>query len=375
MPQILERTLSRTRMEAACDPEARLSALLGPRFAKYRRDFARAESGARPPAPLHLDVDVATTCQLACPMCPAGGAFVPDFPGMGLFLDESLYQAALREGEKLNLPSLRLGMTGEPLLVPDVDRWAAEAKAAGLIDIALITNGQKLDAEMSLRLVESGLTRLMISVDAATRETYAKARPGGDFDLLVENIETFLAVRFASGSPLPLLRLSFVVMALNRHEIEAFRAKFSQMADWLVFQDYLDLSGDPSLAVQEARPSVSTGAPREIRTGPGPGRGHENEAKAKPGRGHESKAKPVRCPDPFTRLALMADGGLFPCCSDFARLAPLGWFPADSLESAWRSAAAEAIAKNLDHESCHKCLAASKRGAPDSDKKAAGRAS
>jgi MoaA/NifB/PqqE/SkfB family radical SAM enzyme len=290
-----------------------------------------------------LDVDVTTTCQLACPMCPAGGSFESDFPGMGLFLDERLYQEALREAERLSMPSIRLGMTGEPLLISDIDRWAGEAKAAGFIDLALVTNGQLLSAEKSTLLIEAGLTKLMVSVDAATPETYAKMRPGGDFERLVENLEDFLAVRFAKSSRLPLLRLSFVVSSLNRSEMEAFRAKFSALADWLVFQDYLSLSPDPSLA------------PAGL---PGPATGKAPEP-------------PVRCPDPFARMALLSDGGLFPCCSDFARLAPLGRMPKDSIESVWRSPAAESLAGDPSHPSCRKCLAASSRGKPYTETTAA----
>ena len=343
MPQIQERTLSRVAIEAAADPETRLAALIGPRFAKYRRDFALAESGLRPPAPLHLDVDATTTCQLACPMCPAGGSFETIFPGMGLTLDEKLYQTALKEAEKLSMPSMRLGMTGEPLLIPDIDRWAKEAKSAGFIDVALITNGQLLTPEKSRELIESGLTRLMISVDAASSETYAAMRPGGDFELLVENIESFLAVRFALGSRLPLLRLSFVMSRLNRFEAGAFRLKFSHLADWLVFQDYLDLSGNPALAPERSKNesfSESQRASEKEKTGGAP--------------------KAI-CPDPLARIALLADGGLFPCCSDFARLSPLGRLPESSIESVWRSGKAERIAKSLDHPSCQKCLAALSR--------------
>jgi molybdenum cofactor biosynthesis enzyme MoaA len=158
-------------MEAVADPEARLSAMLGPRFAAYRRAFAAAEAGLRPSAPLHLDIDVTTICQLACPMCPTGGADGLHFPGLGLVMGEGLYQTALREAAELGVPSIRLGMTGEPLLIPDIDRWVAEARAAGMIDIGLITNGQSLTDEMALRLIMAGLTRLMISVDAATAAT------------------------------------------------------------------------------------------------------------------------------------------------------------------------------------------------------------
>jgi MoaA/NifB/PqqE/SkfB family radical SAM enzyme len=331
--------LRRQTTEAAADPEGMLASILGPRFAAYRRAFKDAEAGARPPAPLHLDIDVTTVCQLSCPMCPAGGAFESGFPGLGLSLDENLYQSVLREAQSLGIPSLRLGITGEPLLNPDIDRWAAEAGAAGFIDVSLITNGRLLSPEMSLRLVKAGLTRLMISVDAASSETYARVRPGGDFKALTENIEAFVAIRAALGSELPLLRLSFVNLDANRHETGAFRERFIETADWLVFQDHLDMAAETSgRAITPA-------------SGPKSPRPSSPSSPSSPSRS--------RCPDPLTRLAVHADGGLFPCCSDYGRLAPLGRLPADSLESVWRSPQAVSLSLDNDHRSCRRCLAAS----------------
>jgi hypothetical protein len=117
-------------------------------------------------------------------------------------------------------------------------------------------------------------------------------------------------------------------MALNSHETGSFQREFSPLADWLVFQDYLDLAGDPDLV------------PNPSRTEPGRRNG---------GRG---------CPDPLTRLAILADGGMFPCCSDFARLSPMGRLPGDTIAGVWRSRAAEELSRNQNHPSCQLCLAA-----------------
>jgi len=296
--------LKRSRLEAAQDPEAHLGRLLGPAFADYRRRFREAEAGRRPPAPLHLDVDVTTACNFRCPMCPAGqsGHF---FPGLtrGLFMDHELYRQALAEGAALGLPSLRLGLTGEPLLIDDIHQWVAEAKGAGCLDISLITNGALLTPELSRKLLEAGLTRLMVSVDAARPETYARVRPGGCWEILRENLSAFLAVRRAAGSELPLLRLSFVEMKTNLAERDLFQELFAPQADYLSFQRYQNILGLP-----------------ETDFAPAP------------------EADPAAfCAEPFTRLALQADGGLFPCCSDFGRQAPLGRFPQNSLAEVWNS--------------------------------------
>jgi len=327
----MNQALVRSTLKSGADPNATLAALLGPAFGEYRRRWAEAEQGRRPAAPLHLDVDVSTACNFHCPMCPAGNSG-HIFPGFrkGIFLDRGLYRQALAEATAFRLPSLRLGVTGEPLLVADIDDWVREAGQAGVLDISLITNGRLLSPEMSRRLIGAGLTRLMISVDAAGPETYAKVRPGGDWALLLSNIEAFLNIRAESQSLTPLLRISFVEMSVNQGEREAFSRIFETRADYLSFQNYLNILGTEDT---DFRPSGPVAL----------------------------KSAGAFCPEPFTRLALQADGGLFPCCSDFGRIKPLGRLAEDGLLKVWRSEAAEALrregAGNL--EPCRSCLKAS----------------
>jgi radical SAM protein with 4Fe4S-binding SPASM domain len=265
-------------------------------------------------------------------MCPASlESRENPFPGFGLFMDRELYREAIRQAEEMKVPSIRFGLSGEPLLVADIDRWVAEAVKKGFIDLALITNGQLLDRRMSQKLIEAGLTKLMISVDAATEGTYSQVRPGGNFDRLIGNIQSFLRIRKELKTILPVLRLSFVVMTKNQRESDLFREKFSNLADYLSFQDYLNINGSDKT---------------NFKVGP-------------------VKKRPAKncffCPDPLTRLAVYADGGLFPCCSDFGRLKPLGHLKTHSLKEIWNSAQALALVgpNGQQNPACQRCLAAS----------------
>lgn len=318
--------IQRNRITAAYDPNAILSEALGPKFLAYRKNFSRAESGERPEIPLHLDVDVTTACNFHCPMCPAGSTR-HNFPGFqkGLFLDRRLYQKALAEGASFGLPSIRLGMTGEPLLIPDMAGWVAEAKEAGVLDISLITNGRLLTYEMSQRLIEAGLTRLMISVDAASAATYEKVRPGGSWSVLLQNLESFKMARDRAGTVFPLLRLSFVEMAVNQGDRARFEKIFGHLADYFAFQRYHNILGGAET----------------------------NFSPAEAGRGQGGF-----CSEPFTRLALHADGGLFPCCSDFGRRKPLGNLKTGGLLATWLSKEAQSVAGPdfARHEPCRSCL-------------------
>ncbi|MDR1873275.1 MAG: radical SAM protein [Deltaproteobacteria bacterium] len=306
------------------DPDAVLASAYGPAFTAYRKAFKLAERGVRPDFPPHLDVDVTTNCQLTCPMCPCGQKD-PTFPGLGLDLDPKIYQLALKEGANKSLYSIRLGLTGEPLLIPDLSLWVKEAVSLGVLDVTLITNGLMLTPEVSLSLIKAGLTRLMISVDAVTETTYAAMRPGGSFLTLMENITAFLALRKELNISTPLLRLSFVATSLNYKEKEAFIDAFWSLADYLSVQRYHNITQRLDLALADP----------------------------------PSAGKMASCLDPLARLALHANGGLFPCCSDFGRLNPLGYFPEKTIKEVWNSPVALSLAAGSDRpSSCDLCAKA-----------------
>ncbi|MDR2461208.1 MAG: radical SAM protein [Deltaproteobacteria bacterium] len=318
---IANKPIKRSKSWGLKSSNRKLSKLFGAPFDSYRARFHRAEKGLIPPFPLHLDVDITTRCNLRCPMCPAGNPAKSPFDGMARDLDIHLYRRALQEGARNDLCSIRIGITGEPLIANHPDSWVLMAKEAGVLDIALITNGQKLTGDMSLKLIKAGLTRLMISVDATNAETYKKMRPGGDFELLIANIMEFLRIRKSLKSPLPLLRVSFVVTEKNQGQMESFAAIFSTLADSLSFQSYIPMMEKKAYGPQLSAGGTPTGG---------------------------------LCPDPFTRMSLYANGSLYPCCSDFGRLAPIGNLSSMSLKEAWTHPLAQ-LARRLQPQSGSPC--------------------
>ena len=97
--------------------------------------------------------------------------------------------------------------------------------------------------------IEAGVHDLMQKVldgiDAAAAETYEKIRVGGSFARLRENLN-FLSELRKSGKINEFI-ISFVVNALNYHEMKAFalmgeelgcdQVAFSYMSNWLNFSD------------------------------------------------------------------------------------------------------------------------------------------
>ena len=112
---------------------------------------------------------------------------------------------------------------GEPLLNRSTFGMIRYAKKAGIRYIKLDTNGMLLTRPKATSLVNSGLDCISISLDGASQGTYAQFRVGGNFELVVKNIERLVAIRNQTGAG-PQIEIQFIIMNHNEHEIAAIEA-------------------------------------------------------------------------------------------------------------------------------------------------------
>lgn len=96
------------------------------------------------------------------------------------------------------------------------------AKQKGLTNIVLNSNAMLLDGEMSEMLIDSGLDRLIISMDGFTKETYEMIRVGGNYEEVVANCLQFIDRLNSRNSSKPRFEMQFSVLEENEHEREAF---------------------------------------------------------------------------------------------------------------------------------------------------------
>jgi pyruvate-formate lyase-activating enzyme len=290
-----------------------LSDMFGGRFTAYRERWRETAARGEPgDFPLSLDLAINSGCQLRCLMCPLPGRADG---GRARPMEEKLFRRLMEQAGEHGLPAMTLGMGSEPLLNPKAAEWAAAAARAGVMDIRLGTNGLALSEETDKALVESGLTRLEISVDAARPETYKRIR-GGRLDLLERRIEEFLNIRAAAGQKIPLLRLSFLKLPHNHGELAPFLERWRGLADLISIQEPIWFPGS-----KLARPE-------------GP-----------------VKSVAPRCAQPWQRLAVNYDGGVWPCCSWYgADLLPFN-AAKDPVASIWRSGEVEELRRRLSGDS------------------------
>src|SRR5271154_6992376 len=121
--------------------------------------------------PSSISIEPTTSCNLRCPECPSGLRSFTRPTGM---LKEQLFQNTIDQLAS-SLAYLIFYFQGEPYLnlsFLDMVNYASAKR----IYTATSTNAHYLTEEAARKTVESGLDRLIISIDGTTQETYESYR-------------------------------------------------------------------------------------------------------------------------------------------------------------------------------------------------------
>ena len=229
------------RLIAFKDLEALFTNEFGEPYTQYRKAWQLAQQGDSIPSfPLSLDFETNNFCNLKCRMCLFSSDLYPDNKRPKGFLNVNSFKRLTDEGSEHALPAMTFGFESEPLLHPHLPQMVEYARSHGVMDIRVGTNGMLLDLDMSKRLIDSGLTRLEISVDAIDPQTYSSIRHGGDYYRLIKNIFTFLELRHNLGLIFPLLRVSFLKLQANEGQLQPFLNFWKNTADYFSIQNLLD---------------------------------------------------------------------------------------------------------------------------------------
>ena len=190
--------------------------------------------------PIQLDFELNSSCNMKCPMCPIS-AESPKGKGKKTWFDFEFFKETLEYSVKHGTKAIKLNYINEPLIRNDLIKFIEFAKKIGVLDIYFSTNGLLLNEEISKKLILSGLTRIQISIDATTQETYDKVRPGGDYNKIVKNVHNFIKLRENLNNNLPLVRVNFVKTELNHKELNDFINLWKDKVDMIGIQEFVNL--------------------------------------------------------------------------------------------------------------------------------------
>ena len=164
--------------------------------------------------PMTISFEPTTACNLRCPECPSGLRAFNRATGnlKSDFFRKTIDQLSNR------LIYLIFYFQGEPYINPAFLDMVKYANKKGLYTITS-TNAHFLNDESARRTVESGLDRLIISVDGTTQEVYEQYRKEGSLEQVLKGARNIIKWKRKLKSAKPYVIFQFLVVKPNEHQI------------------------------------------------------------------------------------------------------------------------------------------------------------
>jgi len=299
------------------------------RWEQYRRNYHLAQQLHEfADFPLQIDFELNSNCNMRCRHCLHSQKIVEK---KELALVD--FKKVIDEGERYGLCSIKLNYINEPLLKPDLVQYIKYAKAHGILNVYFATNGILLTQSVGKQLIEAKLSKIMISIDAVTSQTFVTMRDSYQFNRIVENIKSFIQLRNKLRVDYPLVRVNFLKTRDNIHEAQRFIDYWTGIADMIGFQDQVGVPG----IIAKSISNCSKAALQNYKAG-------------------------FRCSFPFKMVVVDSMGSILPCCTFSGREMPLGHIDTMTIKEAWNSskmARLRAIHKNSSYiinKVCRYCI-------------------
>ena len=182
--------------------------------------------------PMSLSIEPTTACNLGCTECPSGlKSFTRDTGN----LKAPLLLKTLDE-LKGTLSYVSFYFQGEPYINPSFLSFVKEATNRNIYTITS-TNAHFISKEVAVLTVESGLHKLIVSLDGTTQETYEKYRVHGSIDKVLTGIKNVAEAKVKLKISTPIIEIQYLVTSYNEHQIEEAKALTKEVgADNIVFK-------------------------------------------------------------------------------------------------------------------------------------------
>lgn len=227
---------------------------------------------------------------------------------------------------------------GEPYLNPDFNEMVRYASSKGIYTMTSTNGSLPLNPE---EIIESGLSRILFSLDGTKPESYEQYRVGGNFDLVLKNITELARLKRTRRSKTPYIIWQFILMSHNENQIKEATKMAKQIGvDKLEFK------------------TVQIYEPKDIAFLPSM---HKFSRYKHCNDEFELKTKlRNRCRRLWTQPVINWDGELAICCYDKDLIYPIGNIKEHSFVSLWKSSKMNNIRRSIlnsrtDIEICRNC--------------------
>ncbi|MCX6283767.1 MAG: radical SAM/SPASM domain-containing protein [Bacteroidetes bacterium] len=170
--------------------------------------------------PAAVSIEPTNRCNLHCHECPGGMKKLSRDAG---FMNLDQFRSIIDQLSP-ELAWITLYFQGEPFMNPGFFDFISYAKSRNIF-VSSSTNGHFLDKDSAKATVESGLNRLIISVDGIDQQAYEAYRVGGSLLKVIEGIKTLADEKKSAGRSTPEIIIQFLVLKSNQHQIKDIRRK------------------------------------------------------------------------------------------------------------------------------------------------------
>lgn len=267
--------------------------------------------------PISVSIEPTTSCNLRCPECPSGLRSFTRATGM---LQSDFFRRTIDQLHR-ELFYLVFYFQGEPYLHPQFLEMVAYASKKKIYT-ATSTNAHYLTEEHARRTVQSGLDRLIISIDGTTQEVYQQYRVGGQLQKVLDGAARVVKWKKELKSKTPFVVFQFLVVRPNEHQIEEAKQLAATIGVddiWFKTAQVYDYASDPHQliptidAYSRYRPTAN---------------------------GYEFKGRQANhCWRLWHDPVITWDGWVVPCCFDKDAKHRLGDLQQESFAAIWKSPA------------------------------------
>ena len=166
------------------------------------------------PYPSYIEIEVTTRCNLECIICEH------------TYWKEKNRDISFKEFKNIvdQFPKLKwIGLTGigESFLNKDFLKMLRYVKEKNIF-VELYENFYLIDENIARELVEMEIDKILVSFDAATKETYEKIRVNSNFERVIKNVKNLLRLKKEKRAYFPEIAFHFIINKLNISEISQY---------------------------------------------------------------------------------------------------------------------------------------------------------
>jgi len=210
-------------------------------YRQYRKnwtDYAQRQIVSE--YPLLVDAELATICNLKCPMCYT---ITDEFKNKikARTMEFTLFKKIVDEIAG-KVPALRLSLRGEPTLHPNFIECISYAKQKGIKEVSFLTNGSRMTSDFFRKIMDAGADWITISVDGIN-EVYEGIRKPLQFRETLKKIQDIRKMKLELSNNKPVIKIQSVWPAI-RSNPESYYNIFSPYVDLIAFNPLIDYLGN-----------------------------------------------------------------------------------------------------------------------------------